>query len=271
MSHESAKTLDLALLKTLTPPEPDAFGDALLLWAQGPRAGASVLATRAALRAGCREVCLITTPELAPHLMLALPEATIFAETPKSAPQLSAAVWHAGQDGAALLGELPLAIVGGKLSDLGDLPADFGLGKKRKSAAHVLIFEGDESDKAIEAAREYHAPLILIGKSVGVAAPDGTLYKAEDDKESTHPGAATSEVLAGIVGGLLARGAEPLTAALWGAFLGAVALDAAVEDLGEDSVSARDLVERLPFALRYARRSAAPKKDAKFAGFRSRI
>jgi NAD(P)H-hydrate repair Nnr-like enzyme with NAD(P)H-hydrate dehydratase domain len=68
------------------------------------------------------------------------------------------------------------------------------------------------------AAELYHAVALVKGRFSHVAAPDGRLFRFEGG----GIGLATSgsgDVLAGLVGGLAARGADVLTATLWGVWL----------------------------------------------------
>jgi NAD(P)H-hydrate epimerase len=60
----------------------------------------------------------------------------------------------------------------------------------------------------------------------------------------------TGDVLAGLLGALLAQGVEPFDAAVMGAFLHGRAGDLARDRLGETSLLATDLLDELPAALR---------------------
>jgi ADP-dependent NAD(P)H-hydrate dehydratase len=67
-----------------------------------------------------------------------------------------------------------------------------------------------------------------------------------------HPGLATAgsgDVLAGLVVGLLARGAEPAQAACWGTYLHAVAGERLASAVGEVGFLARELVDQVPAVL----------------------
>lgn len=93
-------------------------------------------------------------------------------------------------------------------------------------------------------AADLGAHVLLKGPTTIVASPDGTaLATVEgDDRLAT---AGSGDVLAGIIGALLASGAEPLTAAAAAAFLHGRA-----GRLGaETGLVASDLVERLPDAF----------------------
>ena len=78
--------------------------------------------------------------------------------------------------------------------------------------------EIDPLAAARRAAERYDAVALVKGGVSFIAAPDGRIFRFEGG----GVGLATSgsgDVLAGIVGGLAARGADPLTATLWGVWL----------------------------------------------------
>lgn len=101
---------------------------------------------------------------------------------------------------------------------------------------------------AKDAAARYGAIVVLKSASTIIASPDG--------KVLTHdggcPGLATGgsgDVLAGAIGGLMARGADPLTAAAWGVWLHGESGQKAQKDIGPIGFLARDLLEELPRLL----------------------
>ena len=59
----------------------------------------------------------------------------------------------------------------------------------------------------------------------------------------------SGDVLAGIVGGLLARGAEPLTALLWGVWLHGEAGAALAKKVGPIGFLAREIAGEVPALL----------------------
>src|SRR5204862_546953 len=75
--------------------------------------------------------------------------------------------------------------------------------------------EGDPLSAARQASETYGAVAVIKGEWSFIVAPDGSCFRFQGG----GIGLATSgsgDTLAGIVGGLAARGADPLTAALWG-------------------------------------------------------
>jgi hydroxyethylthiazole kinase-like uncharacterized protein yjeF len=106
---------------------------------------------------------------------------------------------------------------------------------------------------AVEATPLKHAPhlarrlasvVVLKGGPTVIAAPDGGTWV----NPTGNPGMATAgtgDVLAGLIGGLLAQGLPPLEAAQVGVFLHGRAGDLARDDLGEWSLRAGDLCRSL--------------------------
>ena len=98
---------------------------------------------------------------------------------------------------------------------------------------------------AVDTAARFGAVIALKGGSTVVAAPDGTTFRYAGG----GIGLATSgsgDTLAGIVGGLLARGAEPLTATIWGVFLHGEAGKRLAATRGRIGFLARELLAEVP-------------------------
>lgn len=100
---------------------------------------------------------------------------------------------------------------------------------------------------AVGLARDADVVVVLKGP--------GTLVVAagrEARNETGNPGLATAgtgDVLTGIVAALLAQGVEPFAAARLGVWLHGRSGDVAAATLGEWSLTARDVIERLPAAF----------------------
>lgn len=103
----------------------------------------------------------------------------------------------------------------------------------------------DPAAAAQRAARDFNAIVALKGVQTIVASPDGRLARFEGG----NLGLATSgsgDVLAGIIGGIAARGADPLTAAGWGVFIHGAAGERAAEEFATVGFLARDLLTAIP-------------------------
>lgn len=97
-------------------------------------------------------------------------------------------------------------------------------------------------------ARAWNCVVLLKGQPSLTAAPDGRAII----NASGHPAAATAgsgDVLAGIVGGLLAQGLEPFVAAAAGIHIGGTAAARFVERGPAQSLVASDLIDLLPSVL----------------------
>lgn len=119
----------------------------------------------------------------------------------------------------------------------------------------------DPRQAAVDAAARFGAVVVLKADATIVAAPadPASSYAAPSGApaeagpplryESGAPGLGTAgsgDVLAGIIGGLLARGADPVTAAGWGVWLHGEAGRAASEAIGPLGFLARDLLPHIP-------------------------
>jgi len=97
--------------------------------------------------------------------------------------------------------------------------------------------------------------VVLKGPSTTIGAPDGRRAIVPTGGPALAV-AGTGDVLAGIVGALLARGIDPFDAACAGAWIHGRAGDLAGGDLTEWGVLASDVVERIPAAIASARLEA---------------
>jgi hydroxyethylthiazole kinase-like uncharacterized protein yjeF len=105
--------------------------------------------------------------------------------------------------------------------------------------------EADPLAAARRAAERFGAVAVIKGQYSHVVAPDGRAFRFKGG----GVGLATSgsgDTLAGIVGGLCARGAEPLTAALWGIYLHGEAGRALAQRIGRIGFLARELLDEVP-------------------------
>lgn len=119
----------------------------------------------------------------------------------------------------------------------GEMADILGVDKKK--------IETNPGETAIDAARSLVAVVALKGSRTFIATPDGDLYCYE----SGDVGLATSgsgDTLAGIITGLLARGSDPLHAALWGVFLHGAAGNILAKRIGRIGYLARELLDEIP-------------------------
>ncbi|WP_409073494.1 NAD(P)H-hydrate dehydratase [Micromonospora chalcea] len=114
-------------------------------------------------------------------------------------------------------------------------------------AKHLLGRDpGDDLDaEAVELAGRYDAVVSLYGH---IATPDGRAWR----EESGDAGLGTSgsgDVRAGLLAGLLSRGADPAQAACWAAFAHAVSGQRLVPRYGRIGFLARELLDEIPYTV----------------------
>jgi ADP-dependent NAD(P)H-hydrate dehydratase len=97
-------------------------------------------------------------------------------------------------------------------------------------------------------AARHGAVVALKGATTWIAAPDGRTFR-HDGGSIGLATAGSGDVLAGVVAGLLARGAEPAQAMAWGSALHAEAGRVLAERIGPLGFLARELPAEVPGAL----------------------
>jgi NAD(P)H-hydrate epimerase len=111
---------------------------------------------------------------------------------------------------------------------------------------------------AREAARAWGQVVVLKGACTLIAAPEGTVgsLRVNWPPNPALASAGTGDVLAGTIGGLLAKGVAPFDAASAGVYLHSRAGLRVRARLGEAGALAGDLLPELPVALRAVREAA---------------
>lgn len=205
--------------------------------------GAAILAANAALRAGAGKLRIVTDEKVAVAIAIAATGARVtgFGAADGAIEGADAVTIGCGMDPgpelerllARLLGtgaELPLVVDAAALDCLPGLAGEarargggIALLPHAREMAGLLgcapeEVEIDPATAVRSAADRYGAVALVKGRFSHIAAPDGRLFRFEGG----GIGLATSgsgDVLAGLVGGLAARGADVLTATLWGVWL----------------------------------------------------
>ncbi len=292
--HPELEWLDAdAVRGLLTARAPEAhkgtFGHLLAVAGSRGKAGAAVLAARAALRSGVGLVTVATAASVRPEVAVQqaevmtepLPESRQGAISRRALPALARLL--ASRDALALgpgLGTEPgtRALVQGLLArrrvpavlDADGLNA-FGVASDRKASLpkagrHPLVLtphpgeaarllrstprgvQGDRLGSARKLATRTGAIVILKGHGTVVAGPDGRAA-INSTGNAGMATAGTGDVLTGIVGAFLARGLSAWDAARLAVFLHGDAGDRAAAAMGEEALTATDLLARLPEAL----------------------
>ena len=246
-------------------------------------AGAALLAGTGGLRAGAGKLQVATGASIAPALSVALPEARVVgcAETGegciaageiqallKWVESAQATVIGCGLQHGPPLDALLDALLAGRFDKplvldaavLGSLapragavrswPGGIILLPHAREMARLLECEAEEVEAdplaaARRAAATFGAVSLIKGRYSFIVAPDGRAFRFTGG----GVGLATSgsgDALAGIVGGLAARGADPLTAALWGVYLHGEAGRSLAGRIGRIGFLARELLDEVP-------------------------
>lgn len=272
--------LDAALLESFPLPRLSEDGDKedrgrIAIVAGSPEVpGAAILAANAAMRAGAGKLRIVTDEAVATAIAIAATGARViagFGSAGRATEGVDALVIGCGMDPGPdlerLLAEvlasdkgLPLVLDAAALDCLPDLAEEARargggivlLPHAREMAGLIACapeeVEIDPPTAVRRAAERYHAVALVKGRFSHIAAPDGRLFRFEGG----GVGLATSgsgDVLAGIVGGLAARGADVLTATLWGVWLHGEAGRMLTERVGRVGFLADEIAELVPGLL----------------------
>ena len=110
----------------------------------------------------------------------------------------------------------------------------------------------DRPSAARKAAKEWGAVVVLKGAHTVVAHPDGRVSEDPHEVPALASGG-TGDVLSGIIGGLLAQGSDPFTAAVTGVYVHAAAGRRIAERLGDSGLLAGDLLPEIPRVMNVLR------------------
>ena len=277
------------LLREWALPEPtggkNARGSILVIGGSSQTLGAVLLAAEAALRAGAGKLQVATAESVAPFAATALPEALVRAlpESDSGAIRAEAAdvvrelaeaadavlIGPGMQDvdetqgfgdrllphlsGPVALDALGLASVTADVGCLRHLDARVVLTPNPTELAIALHIDEEELEKdpaaaTVELAGRANAAVGLGGATSWIAAPDGRLWR--DDSGGAGLGVSgTGDVRAGITAGLLARGADPVQAAVWASHLHGRAGERLAATIGRLGFLARELPYQIPAVL----------------------
>lgn len=267
-------------------PAPDANkytrGKLILIAGCARYPGAAALAARASQRMGAGYTEVITAREAVDIVRLSSPSLVVRSFDDWSAKELP--VSKEGKPCAVCVGpgfvsdtesaaivlrvlkraQCPVIVDGGGLAALGSAKAADLLAKRaERGFATVITPHGGEAARlakpfdlpiddpeqlAAGLSRTLHAVVVLKGPDTYVADAD----RVEPMREGTAAlaKAGTGDVLAGMIGALLAQGVEPFDAALAGSWFHAQAGKVAAEHLTDIAVCAEDVIEAIPDALR---------------------
>jgi hydroxyethylthiazole kinase-like uncharacterized protein yjeF len=278
--------LDRAALKAHPLPpivdgDKETKGRILIVAGSGQVPGAALLAANAAMRAGAGKLRIATVESIAVQLGVAIPEAMVIglpededggfaraavkplAEQAAKVDAIVAGPGMAEGDAceriaeALLASKARIALDAALLHTLQPASGDRGtrpvlLPHSGELAAlldcHEDKVERDPVGCGRRAAELYRSVVLVKGVTSHVITPEGDVWTYDGGA----PGLGISgsgDVLAGIVGGLLARGAEPLNALLWTVWLHGEAGAALAKRIGPIGFLAREIADEVPALL----------------------
>jgi len=243
--------------------------------------GAALLAAAGAMRAGAGKLRIATVESVAVQLGVAIPEALVvglaederggFAastadQLAKQAEKVDAVVAGPGMAEGEACEKIAKALVATDAPmalDAALLHALERIDHKRSSTPILLPHSGelaallhcdeeavghDPVGCGLRAAERYRSIVLVKGPTSHVVTPGGEIWTYEGET----PGLGVSgsgDVLAGIVGGLLARGADRLSALLWSVWLHGEAGASLAKKVGPLGFLAREIPDELPALL----------------------
>lgn len=255
-------------------------GRVLIIAGAAEMRGAAILASTAALRAGAGKVRVATPQAAAFAVATAVPELFVqsIADGAERERSLRAVLESARNTNAVLIGSgmrdteairflLPELL---RIHSLGALIVDASaiaiavefLHRHRKSRGHTIItpHQGEMAalakiareeiardclHTAREAAARFASVVVLKGAETFISGEDGAVYVNRRGNVGLAT-AGSGDVLAGIMAGLCARGAEPLQAAVWAVSIHARAGERLAKRIAPIGYLARELLDEVP-------------------------
>ena len=282
-----AREIDRFVLAEHAPPADgeatDKFerGQVVLLGGDAETPGGVLLGALAALRAGAGRAQVVTDPAVTTAMAVANPELRV-SPLPvdiRRAPELAECIEQAdvvvvgtgcsdraragslveqvvpllGDDAVLCLDAAALPVVADHPSLVADLAGRGVLLPNVGEAADLLgvpraDVEDDPARAVDRAVASFGAPCAVRGASTWIGGPGGERFV----ERAGHPALGTSgsgDVLVGIVAALVARGADPLSAVVWGVHVHARCGEVLAARHGGYGLLARDLVDEVPATL----------------------
>lgn len=246
--------------------------------------GAALLAALCAMRAGAGKLRIATAASVAPDIAIAMPEAYVVSlaehrdgglarsavkELAEEAAHSTAVIAGPGMEQTNMCGSIADALLASPAHLVLDAALLHSLkpfegGGREGSKRPILLphsgelaslldckeeqVDADPIGSGMRAAQLYQSNVLVKGVISHVVTPDSDVWTYEGGA----PGLGVSgsgDTLAGIVGGLLARGADPLTALLWGVWLHGEAGAALAKKVGLVGFLAREIPGEIPGLL----------------------
>jgi hydroxyethylthiazole kinase-like uncharacterized protein yjeF len=265
------------------------FGTVVVLAGSLGFTGAAYLASTAAARTGAGLVRLLVADTIYPILAAKCTE-VMATPVPEVAP---GAVGHAAYDSVlrqmsaaeagvvgpglgrdtstwrlildlALHATCPLVLDADALNALADAARKkTRIGKNRVLTPHpgemarllgktTEAVNADRPGAARKAAKDWGAVVVLKGARTVVAHPDGRISEDPHEVPALASGG-TGDVLAGVIGALIAQGSDPFAAAVTGVYIHAAAGRRIAQRLGDSGLLASDLLPEIPLVMHVLR------------------
>lgn len=119
----------------------------------------------------------------------------------------------------------------------------------RLTSLSIAEIEENREDIALEFAEKYDVTLLLKGHNTVIASPDGRV-KINTTGNSGMASGGMGDVLTGVIASFVGQGLSCFDAAMLGAYLHGKAGDIAANEVGEFGLIARDVVDKLPYAIK---------------------
>ena len=252
------------------------MGHALIIAGSYGMAGASVLATKACLRAGAGKVTVHTPKRNYNIMQISVPEAVLqmdheeiyFSESVESdefdSLGIGPGLGHNESSAIALIGQIkrtscPIVVDADALNILGNhqawiqqLPQGIILtphpGEFDRLAGTASNSSYERLMRARELAEHLSGYILLKGHYTALCLPDGHIV-FNPTGNSGMATAGSGDVLTGILTGLLARGYKQADACMLGMYLHGLAGDLAVRETGKECLLASDIIRFMPQAF----------------------
>lgn len=95
--------------------------------------------------------------------------------------------------------------------------------------------------RAVEMAEKYNTVIVLKGAYTQIICPDGKTYFNSTGNSGMATGG-SGDVLTGIITSFLGQGYNPVSSSILGVYIHGLAGDIAAEDMGENSITASDII-----------------------------
>jgi NAD(P)H-hydrate epimerase len=122
----------------------------------------------------------------------------------------------------------------------------------RLTGKTIEAIGADRTAAARKAAKEWGAVVVLKGAHTVIAHPDGRTSEDPHEVPALASGG-TGDVLAGIIGGLIAQGSDTYSAAVTGVYIHAAAGRRISQRLGDSGLLASDLLPEIPRVMHMLR------------------